>query len=693
MGPSCSNRRRKTLRHNLRLTLATLFAVLVTTFAAAQDKDLLLPGVTYVCNGERMFIENCTNDQSDTGHCMVGHPDHVMPNGLMQYTNATRGDLKKLFPTCTQPSAKQVAAAQAFQKKQQDTYNANVAKANQQMAAPQPNRNGQSGATGPIAPPKNAEEREMRRCVSSGRLPASCTGNQLLGAFGQMLNSVASQVAPGLIKDGPTSGPTMAGVFVGPGNWRLDFIDGGVLVNCSFLSPNQEAYSLDFKSGRAVLTINTTPRPLVLTLRPDNTITGPPGPVTIDGVIAAGYTAGSSSPGHTETSTTTSTQRINSYEANNYNPSQLTNTGGGTYDATTTHTSTTNVPGASTPGYTNFAPKRATCPAINLSTKGATVGAQTMQTDLLKTMFGGDKGAPTPPGIRMKGIFAASTGFSAEFYPESVILGCGPDAARAYPYTVEAGATGAAIKIAAPDHPLTLAFKSDGSLDPGSTGPYQVHGRIVTGQDNNDDFTFASMEQTCNLAVLAPSKTIPSGGGTAATMVASAATPPSGNPAPTSAATPGTAAYNNGGTLSVPGATLGNATLALTSGFPAQPGAPNPLAGRPFIILRDSYANIVAKAGVTVPAGMSPYKFVGTACMNKTPDCQKVNDAVKSSAISAVRADANGTGTLPGVPPGTYYLMISARYNNQGYVWGQPIQLKPGPNSLALNQSNATPLN
>ncbi len=75
----------------------------------------------------------------------------------------------------------------------------------------------------------------MRRCVSSGRLPASCTGNQLLGAFGQMLNSVASQVAPGLIKDGPASGPTMAGVFVGPGNWRLDFIDGGVLVNCSFL--------------------------------------------------------------------------------------------------------------------------------------------------------------------------------------------------------------------------------------------------------------------------------------------------------------------------------------------------------------------------------------------------------------------------------------------------------------------------
>ena len=133
-----------------------------------------------------------------------------------------------------------------------------------------------------------------------------------------------------------------------------------------------------------------------------------------------------------------------------------------------------------------------------------------MQTDLLKTMFGGDKGPPTPPGIRMHGIYAASTGFSVQFFPESVILGCGPDAARAYPYTVVAHGAKAMVKIDAPDHPLTLAFRPDGSLEPGGTGPYQVHGRIVTGQDDNDDFTFAPMEQTCNLAVLAPSKSNPS---------------------------------------------------------------------------------------------------------------------------------------------------------------------------------------
>jgi len=37
--------------------------------------------------------------------------------------------------------------------------------------------------------------------------------------------------------------------------------------------------------------------------------------------------------------------------------------------------------------------------------------------------------------------------------------------------------------------------------------------------------------------------------------------------------------------------------------------------------------------------------------------------------------------------------MISTRYNNQAIVWRQVVQLKAGPNSMTLNQSNATPMN
>ena len=622
-----------------------IFALLSTAASSAQD---LQKNVVYVCNGERLVIDSCNmRDLSDTSTCMVGHPDTVLANGLMKYTYETRGALKKLLPTCKQPSAEQIAHAKAFEKKQNDLYEANVKKATEANSPPAATHPQPAAANASLVrPPRTPEERAIRRCVSSGRLVATCTGNAMLGAFGQMLSSVL----PSATKE-PPPGPEMAGVFQGAGNWRLDFIDGGVLVNCSTLSPNQQNYTLEFKNGRTVLIIDTTPKPLVLTFRPDGTIVGP-GPVTIDGVVAAGYVSGAAG---------TNAQYKDQF--------------GNLYDAAGNR-----VPGNDNAGHTTFSPRRATCPALNLTSKGAGVGVQTMQTDLLKSMFNdGDKGPPTPPGIRMRGIFAASTGFSVQFFPESVILGCGPDAARAYPYTVVADGARAQVKIDAPDHPLTLAFQPDGSLDAGS-GPYQVHGRIVTGQNDDGDFTFAPMELTCNLGILAPSKQIPAVGGSAATMVASAGTSTAGS-------------ANGGGTLSTPAAPLGNATLSIVSGFPAQPGVPNPLAGRPYVLLRDSYANALAKGGVSVPPGVSPYKYVATACASRTPDCQKIMDAVKADAASAVRADANGSGTFPGVPPGSYYLMISARYNNQALIWGQAVQLKPGQNSLTLDPTNATPLN
>jgi len=652
----------------VRLAVAALLAVCALARAEAQD---IRVGATYVCNGERIFAESCNmRDTSDTSTCMVGHPDHVNSNGLMQYTTMTRGALKQMLPKCTQPSAQQIAAADAFQKKQQALYDASVAKANQQMQAPaqpQPRPGAQAASFGQPTPPKNAEEREMRRCVSSGRPASSCTGNSLLGAFGQML----SAVLPSAGATGPSAGPTMAGVFQGAGGWRLDFIDGGVLVSCSFLSPNQEFYTLNLMGAHPVLTIDTRPKPLLLTLRADGSIVGPPGPVTIDGVIAGGSSGGSSStPGRTETSTYTTTDRIGANQAGAYPDAQLSNAGGGMYDATTTHTQSTYVPGTSTPTQTNFVPRRATCPAISLSSKGAGEGIQTMQTDLLKSLVGGDKGPPVPAGIRMHGIFAAaSTGFSVEFYPESAILGCGPDAARAYPYMVQADTGKAVVKIDAPDYPLLLAFRADGSLDPGSAESYQVHGRVVVGQDEDGNFAFAPMEQTCNLAALSPSKTIPAAASTTGAMLAA----------------------NGGGALSVPGATGGNATLSIVAGFPA--GAVNPLATKPYTLLRDSFESILQGVGIPVPAGTTPYKVLGQVCQTNQADCQKAVAAIKASAASAVRSDATGSGTFPAVAPGTYYLMITAAYNNHTLSWGQPVQLKPGTNSFTLSPGNATPLN
>ncbi len=621
------------------LSPAIVLASLHALSAQAPPADIPI-GVTYVCNGEHIYVENCNiRDLSDNANCMVAHPDHLTPTGLNSYTYVSRGALKKLLPTCQQPTKQQLAAAQAFQKRQQDAYDANVQKANEQLkAAEQPVIPGQQQK------PKTPEERALARCITAGRLPSSCTGNTLMGAFTQMVSSVLPSV-PGAKE--PAPGPTMAGVFQGAGNWRLDFLDQGVLVNCAFLSPNQEFYTLRLDQGRTAIVINTRPKPLDLTLRPDGTITGP-GAVTLEGVVPGGYVAGK-----TAAQKGSQTDGMGNY---------FDSLGNKVHDDA---------------GYTTFSPRTATCPAPNLTSKGAGVGAETMQTDLLKTMLGGDKGPPTPPGLRMRGIFAASSGFSVQFFPESAVLGCGPDAARAYPYSVAPSGGKLVIHIEAPDHPLALALRPDGALDPDSSGPYQVHGRILTGQGQNDDFTFAPFEQTCELAVLAPSKAIPASGGTGAMATANGRSD----------------ASNGAGTLSTPAAPLGNAALTLVSGFPPQPGVPNPLAGRPYVLLRDSYGDALAKAGVSVPAGTSPYKYVGTLCGMRSPDCQKAMDGIKADAASAVRADANGSGTLPGVPPGTYYLMISTIFNRQSLVWGQAVQINPGANSMTLNLRNATPLN
>ncbi len=165
-----------------------------------------------------------------------------------------------------------------------------------------------------------------------------------------------------------------------------------------------------------------------------------------------------------------------------------------------------------------------------------------------------------------------------------------------------------------------------------------------------------------------------------------------------SAANPGAAGSssaapsNNGGRLSTSAAPLGNATLTISSGLPQQPCLPNALAGRPYVLLRESYGDALARGGVIVPPGMSPYKYVASLRIPgapRSPACQKTVDAINASAASAVRADGNGNGTLPGVQPGTYYPMISTIYNKQPMMWGQAVQLKAGANAVTLDPRNA----
>jgi hypothetical protein len=582
---------------------AGLPILFVAGISSAQD---LQTKVTYVCNGERIVIDSCNiRDLSDSSKCMVGHPDTILSNGLMKYTYETRGNLKKLLPICKQPSPEEIKRAQSFQKKIDDQQAAFQRNSEQQMKAPSPGT--QTQTFGAPQPSSDPETRRMNRCITAGRPPSTCLGNTMEEHFFGKANSILSSMAPDVVGK-ETTGPQMAGAFEGKGDWRLEFVEASVLMTCAGLHPEQHTYSVALTNNRAVITIPSTPKPVALTISPEGLLTAP-SPIIVDGSLSAG-----------------SRQETN-------------------YDGTTT---------------TKYLYRSVTrtCAQPNLTSKGvAPTTVSQAQSVLTGMLSDGEKGPPAPSGLRMNGTYSATSGFSVGFYPDSAILGCGPDVARAYPYVVQADGTQAAVKVAAPNHPLTLALKPNNTLDPGS-GVYLVEGRKITGKNSNDDFTFAPLNATCNLAVLSPGE-VPS--------VAVAT-----------------------GTSAVP---AGDAVLTILSGLPAPPGIPNALASHPYILLREEVATIVRKSGVAIPPGMSPEKVMGTACANRTPDCQTIQNALKAEKAAITFSDGTGKGTFPGVPAGSYYLMIATRYNNQGLRWGFKVDLKSGPNSVTLDQSNGVPVN
>ena len=298
------------------------------------------------------------------------------------------------------------------------------------------------------------QSREMRRCVTSGRVMAVCTGNALMGSLMPNVNGILSSVLPGQVGKEVT-GPQFAGVFQGTG-WRLEFSEASVALSCQDMVPDSHAYNISFSNNRAVLTVASTPANIVLGFNGDAFTC--PAPVTVDGRIALGVSRGK--------------DPVSGKDANIYKYERVTRT----------------------------CPK----PLIQKTSSSGVVGAEQ---NLLVSMFNdGDSGPPTPAGLRMNGVYAAASGgFSVEFFPESAVLGCGPDVARAYPYTVVANGSELAVKIAAPGHPLSLAIKLNNTLDPGP-GSYLVEGRFVTGQNDSGDYTFVPRTATCPLAPLAPGK-------------------------------------------------------------------------------------------------------------------------------------------------------------------------------------------
>jgi hypothetical protein len=649
---------------SLRLHIFSI-AALVGFYSLAVADDIQTH-VTYVCNGEHLFVESCNvRDLSDNSTCMVAHPDKMRPNGFPTYTNEARGTLKKLLPTCQQPSAKSVARVQDAQKKWQDQYNAAV-------NTPPPVKAGNSASQvtpvniNPAA--QSANERASTRCITAGRSPTLCGENSLGGWFeGAIGNGVAmaNAIAPGsadklskATKPLPP-GLEIAGNYVGGGNWRLQFDDRSAMLSCGDLDQEQRFYTIGIVNNQAAIKIEITPKPFVLYLRQDGTLADV-GPVVVNGRVVAGSGSVTTSNGKWVNSQSTTTQTLTPMEAQQYAGQSNLHSDGQYYTLTNTNNSTSYQPGTTTYSGPSYVAKTETCSQAILKSAGKT------QIDALKgmteSMLGGESARPTPPGLRMHGAYVAPTGFSVEFFPESAILGCG-QAARAYPYAIQASGEQAMVRVDAP-RPLVMGLRPDNSLDPGS-GQYEVQGRRITGQNADGDFVFAPLNQTCTLGVLKPGP-IPTASSTS--MMASAN--PSGTGMPT----------NRSAT--------GDAVLSL-SVFPPQSGAANPLAGHSLFLLKDSFNNVLMKNGMQPPAGKTPMQGWDLACQQKSAQCVQPMAGLQPYIAAVVKIDPSGTATFLGVPAGSYYVSGTTHANHLALSWDVRVDLKSGTNSLVLDQKNA----
>lgn len=624
--------------------------------------------VTYVCNGERLFIENCNiRDLSDNSTCMVAHLDKMRPNGFPTYTNETRGTLKKLLPTCQQPSAKSVARVQEAQKKANDAYNAavNAPKPITPATGTAPVNNSQQSAQFNLLGGVSDKNLAEARCVVSGRNANLCGENELGSWFqGAIANgvSMANAIQPGsadfLAKatNKLSPGLEISGNYIGAGNWVLQFDDRSAMTSCGTLAPQQRFYTIGTFDGHFGIKVEMTPQPLILFLRPDGTLADS-GPMVVNGVVIAGSSGGGQTDGKWVSTTTTTNEQLTPLEAQQHSgDSNLHYNGGAYYDLSHQTTTTTYQPGTYTAPTINYAPKTETCTQAILKNSGKT------QVDALKgvaeNMLLGGQTPTGPGGLRMHGAYIAPTGLSVEFFPESAILECGA-AIKAYPYTVQVAGGQATVRVDAPK-PLAMAIKADNTLDPGS-GQYEVQGNRIMGKTPDGDFAALPATQTCSLAALKP------GTITAANMASS------NNPSSTSPQ---------------PGAPTGSGVLAI-SAFPPQTGAANPLAGHLILLMKGSMNDLLVKTGMQPPAGKTAVQAWDTACAQKAPLCQQMVVGLKPYVARVAKADAAGNATFSNLPDGSYYVFTSTHNTNPGLAWDVRVDVKSGSNSIVLDQKNA----
>lgn len=199
-----------------------------------------------------------------------------------------------------------------------------------------------------------------------------------------------------------------------------------------------------------------------------------------------------------------------------------------------------------------------------------------------------------------------------------------------------------------------------------------MNGRVIVGTTESDDpdkmFVYEPRVERCEVGRLVAGASVTGG--------------------PISSTVEGTAPSS--GITVIP--STGPPSLVIKSGFPNQPPDPNPLAGLPIVILKESMESILARGGFGQAGSPgSALAAYARACQTRAPSCQQAIQQVTPYVLASTRLDPYGGTSFGQAQLGTFYVVLEIRYQGQHLLWNVRVDMKPGTNVLTLDQRNASP--
>lgn len=495
---------------------------------------------------------------------------------------------------------------------------------------------------------------KVRRCLELGGTVDECQGSSIRG-IGKAAEIAVSNMI-GVSAD--TTEPLNGVILVGSYHSRTDLPelaltwDGkAFLQKCGTLIGDKHTYTLRKSGATTQIIVDDEPDPIVLTVRPDGSLSGP-GSISVKGQVISGYQTRSSCP--------VGVAAMNCQAPTSvpvYSPSMQRCT------------------------ISQLAPQPAPPPPAKQAGLAGAISDMISPGTPLATIY----------GFRVSGPYASSTGMQLSFDNRYVTLDCGQAHVNA-PYTVDDAATGFIVHVQNGGGAFLLAVAPDNTLR--GSGSTTVNGRLVAAF-HDDNVSFTPHAQTCSLGTFAPKakqNTMRASNGPVPTIPASYPTSapaplPSAAPTPVAAA-PTVASPSRGGVPSPSNGPRAQFRILLSSNFT---GA-NPLAGQAVFVERKPIDQILREIGLSVPANATPGQAMAalqTVC-HSAEACAPIAQKLATYYVTTAKLDTTGKATLNATAAtGQYYFFAMIPTNGGALVWDVPANIAAGDNTVTFTQANA----